>query len=89
MPNDNDIYIEGKQVNLGADHLNFEGGGGMILNKKFLQGYSEQKTIPGLTNWGQGGNILPQYLMRILQNSMIAGIDLTSPRRSAGLIFRN
>jgi hypothetical protein len=71
MPNDNE-YIEGKQVNLGADHLTFEGGGG-ILNKKFLQGYSEQKTIPGLTNWGQGGgNILPQYLMgKMLQNSMI------------------
>jgi hypothetical protein len=62
----------------------------VILNKKFLQGYSEQKTIPGLTNWGQGGNILPQYLMgKMLQNSMIAGIDLTSPRRSAGLIFRD
>jgi hypothetical protein len=49
-----------------------------ILNKK----------IPALTNWG--GNILPQYLVgKMLQNSMVAGIDLTSPRRSAGLIFRD
>jgi hypothetical protein len=64
------------------------GGGGGILKKKFLQGYSEQK-IPALTNWGK--NILPQYLVwkKMLQNSMVAGIDLTSPRRSAGLIFRD
>jgi hypothetical protein len=40
-------------------------------------------------NWGK--NILPQYLVgkKMLQNSMVAGIDLTSPRRSAGLIFRD
>jgi hypothetical protein len=25
----------------------------------------------------------------MLQNSMVAGINLTSPRRSAGLIFRD
>jgi hypothetical protein len=50
-----------------------------ILNKK----------IPALTNWGKkypapvfGGE-------KMLQNSMVAGIDLTSPRRSAGLIFRD
>jgi hypothetical protein len=56
----------------------------LILKKNFLQGYSEQRKIPALTNWGGGGNILPQYLMgeKVLQNSMDAGIDLTSPRRS-------
>jgi hypothetical protein len=26
---------------------------------------------------------------KMLQNSMVAGIDLTSPRRSAGLIFKD
>jgi hypothetical protein len=59
------------------------------FEKKFLQGYSEQKKIPALTNWGK--NILPQCLVgnKISQNSMVAGIDLTSPRRSAGLIFRD
>jgi hypothetical protein len=25
----------------------------VILEKKFLQGYSEQKKIPALTNWGK------------------------------------
>ena len=34
----------------GADHLTFEGGGGVILKKNFLQGHSEQKKIPALTN---------------------------------------
>jgi hypothetical protein len=58
------------------------------LKKNFLQGYSKQKNT-----WGK--NILPQYLVgkkcweKMLQNSMVAGIDLTSPRRSAGLIFRD
>jgi hypothetical protein len=33
----------------------------VTLKKNFLQGYSEQKTIPALTNWGE--NILPQYLV--------------------------
>jgi hypothetical protein len=61
----------------------------VILKKNFLLGYCEQKKIPALTNWGK--NILPQYLVRkkMLQNSMVPGIDLTSPRRSAGLIFRD
>jgi hypothetical protein len=61
----------------------------VILKKKFLQGYSEQKKNT-CTN-KLGGNILPQYLVgkKMLQNSMVAGIDLTSPRRSAGLIFRD
>jgi hypothetical protein len=61
----------------------------VILKKRFLQGYSEQKKIPALTNWGK--NILPQYLVgkKMLQNSMVARIDLTSPRRSARLIFRD
>jgi hypothetical protein len=61
----------------------------VILKKNFLQGYSEQKKIPALTNWRK--NILPQYLVgkKMLQNSMVAGIDLTSPRRSVGLIFRD
>jgi hypothetical protein len=36
------------------------------------------KKIPALTNCGE----------KMLQNSMVAGIDLTIPRRSAGLIFR-
>jgi hypothetical protein len=47
------------------------------------------KKIPALTNWGK--NILPRYLVgeKMLQNSMVAGIDLTSPRRSAGLISRD
>jgi hypothetical protein len=54
-------------------------GGGCDFEKIFLQGYSEQKKIPALTNWGK----------KMLQNSMVAGIDLTSPRRSAGLIFRD
>jgi hypothetical protein len=61
------------------------------LKKDILQGYSEQKKIPALTNWGKkypapvfGGR------KKMLQNSMVAGIDLTSPRRrSAGLIFRD
>ena len=77
-----------KTTILGADHLTFEGGGG-DCEKYFLQGYSEQKKIPTLTNWGErypapvfGGE-------KMLQNSMVAGIDLTSPRRSAGLIFRD
>jgi hypothetical protein len=53
----------------------------VTLKKNFLQGYSEQKTIPALTNWGE--NILPQYLVgnNMLQNSMVAGIDLISPPR--------
>ena len=38
-----------------ADHLTCEGGGGgVILKKHFLQGYSEQRKIPALTNWGGG-----------------------------------
>jgi hypothetical protein len=36
-------------------------GGGCDFEKKFLQGYSGQKKIPALTNWGK--NILPQYLV--------------------------
>jgi hypothetical protein len=60
------------------------------LKKNFLQGYSEQKKIPALTNWGKkypapvfGGE------KNVANGSMVAGIDLTSPRRSAGLIFRD
>ena len=33
----------------------------MILKQNLRQGYSEQKKIPALTNWGK--NILPQYLV--------------------------
>jgi hypothetical protein len=58
------------------------------LKKNFLQGCSEQK-MRALTNWEK--TILSQYLVgeKMLQNSMVAGIDLASPRRSAGLIFRD
>ena len=60
----------------------------MILKKNFMQGYSEQKKCRTNKLWKKypapvfGGK-------KILQNSMVAGIDLTSPRRSAGLIFRD
>jgi hypothetical protein len=61
------------------------------FEKNFLQGYSEQKTIiPALTNWGGGEYPAPVFGgKKMLKNSMVAGIDLTSPRRSAGLIFRD
>ena len=62
----------------------------MILKKNFLQGYSEQKKIPALTNWGKkypapvfGGK------KNVAKQHRVAGIDLTSPRRSAGLNFRD
>jgi hypothetical protein len=61
--------------------------GGGDFEKKFLQSYTKKTTA--LTNWGKkypapafGGG-------KKLQNSMVAGINLTSPRRSAGLIFRD
>jgi hypothetical protein len=38
----NHSNCEVSKVFLGADHLTFEGGG-VILKKNFLQGYSEQK----------------------------------------------
>jgi hypothetical protein len=55
-----------------------------ILKKNFLQGYSEQKNT--CTN-----KLVEKYILgeKMLQNSMVAGMDLTSPRRSAGLIFRD
>ena len=63
-------------IELGADHLTFEGGGRVILEKKFLQGYSEQKNTCTNKLWKKypapvfGGE-------KMLQNSMVAGIDLT------------
>ena len=64
--------------------------GGVILKKNFLQGYSEQQKNTCTKKLG-GGDILPKYLVggEMLQSSMVAGIDSTSPRRSAGLIFRD
>ena len=59
------------------------------FEKNFLQGYSEQKKIPALTNWGKKYPAPVFGGKKLLQNSMVAGIDLTSPRRSAGLIFRD
>jgi hypothetical protein len=50
-----------------------------ILNKK----------IPALRNWGEKYPAPVFGGKKMLQNSMVAGIDFTSPRRSAGLIFRN
>jgi hypothetical protein len=61
----------------------------VILKKKFLQGYSEQKKILALTNWGKKYPAPVFGGKKMLQNSMVAGIDLTSLRRSAGLIFRD
>jgi hypothetical protein len=62
---------------------------GVILKKKFLQGYSEQKKNT-CTNKLGGKYPAPVFGgEKMLQNSMVAGIDLTSPRRSAGLIFRD
>jgi hypothetical protein len=59
------------------------GGGG--FEKNSLQGYSEQQKITG------GKNILPRYLVgkKCCKTAWVAGIDLTSPRRSAGLIFKD
>jgi hypothetical protein len=59
------------------------------LKKNFLQGYSEQKKKPALTNWGEKYPAPVFGEKKMLQNSMVPGIDLTSPRRSNGLIFRD
>jgi hypothetical protein len=61
----------------------------VILKINFLQGYSEQKNT--CTNkLGKKISCLSIWWgKKMLQNSMVAGIDLTSPRRSAGLIFRD
>jgi hypothetical protein len=66
-------------------------GGGGDFENNFLQGYSEQnKYRHALTNWREK---YPAPVFRgekMLENSVVAGIDLTSPsRRSAGLIFRD
>jgi hypothetical protein len=61
----------------------------VILKKNFLQGYSEQQKISALTNWGEKYPAPVFGGKKMLQNSMVAGIDLASPRRSAGLIFRD
>jgi hypothetical protein len=62
----------------GDDHLTFEGGG-MILKKHFLQGYYEQKNT--CTNKLGGKISCPSiWWGKMLQNSMVAGFDLTSPR---------
>ena len=62
----------------------------MILKKMFLQGYSEQQqnTCTG----GGGGGKYPALVFggeKMLQNSMVAGMDSTSPRSSVGLIFKD
>jgi hypothetical protein len=62
--------------------------GGGDFEKMFLQGYSErqQNTCTG------GGGKYPALVFggeKMLQNSMVAGINSTSPRSSAGLIFRD
>ena len=47
------------------------------------------KKIPALTNWG-GKYPAPVFGGgKCCKNSMVAGFDLISPRRSAGLIFRD
>jgi hypothetical protein len=60
--------------------------GGGDYEKHFLQGYSEKK-IPALTNW-EKISCPSIWWEKMLQISMVAGIDLTSPRRSAGLSVR-
>jgi hypothetical protein len=57
----------------------------MILKKISCKGYSEQKKYLHL----QAGEKISCPSIWMWQNSMVAGIDLTSPRRSAGLIFRD
>ena len=79
--------------------FNFWGGGGDFqktfparLSQKdpgYEDGLFWAKKIPALINWGKK---YPAPLFggkKMLQNSMVAGINLTSPRRSAGLIFRD
>jgi hypothetical protein len=66
------------------------GGGGGVWKKNFLQGYSEKQKNT-CTN-KLGGEEYPALVFggeKMLQSSMVAGIDSTSPRRSAGLIFRD
>jgi hypothetical protein len=61
----------------------------MILKKNFLQGYSEQKQNTCTNKLGEKISCPSIWWEKMLQNSMVAGIDLTSPRRSAGLIFKD
>ena len=63
----------------------------MILKKMFLQGYSEQQKNTCTNKLGGGGDFPALVFGReiMLQNSMVAGIDSTSPRNSAGLIVRD
>ena len=64
----------------------------MILKKMFLQAYSEQQQNTCTNKLGGGGKY-PALVFggggEMLQNSMVAGIDSSSPRSSAGLIFRD
>jgi hypothetical protein len=64
----------------------------VILKNKFLQGYSEQQKNTCTNKLLGKISCRPAPVFggkKMLQNSMVAGIDLTSPRRSAGLIFRD
>jgi hypothetical protein len=72
---------------LGADHLTFEGGGGDFETKFSCKAMNKKNTC---TNKLREKYPAPLFGgKKMLQNSMVAGIDLTSPRRSAGLIFRD
>ena len=65
------------------------GGGGGILKKNSCQAIPNKNWIPALTNWGENYPAPIFDGKKLLQNSMVAGIHLTSPRRPAGLIFRD
>ena len=60
----------------------------MILKKISCKAILNKK-IPVLTNCGKKYPAPVFGGKKMLQNSMVAGIDLTSPKRSAGLIFRD
>jgi hypothetical protein len=45
----------------------------VILKKNFLHGYSEQKKIPALTNWGKIYSAPVFGGEKMLQNSMVEG----------------
>jgi hypothetical protein len=76
-----DYFVSNLFCTLGADYLTFEGGRA-DFEKTFWT-----KKIPALTNCGKKYPAPVFGGKKMLQNGMIAGIDLTSPRRSAGLIF--
>jgi hypothetical protein len=61
----------------------------VILKKNFLKGYSEQQQNTCTNKLGGAYPALVFVGGEMLQSSIVALLHSTSPRRSAGLIFRD